>query len=111
MSEETGEGLRDEGVQAVIAADEAPHRGYRAVIEKVLSDLIDAGEPFTADHVNRALDDETRTHASPYLVPALFRTAAQSGRIKVVGYAISERPRRHSGVLRVWMAADAEEAA
>lgn len=111
MNEQTGEDLRDEAIETVIAADEAPHRGYKAAIEKVIGDLIEAGEPFTADTVNRALDDDTRTLASPYLVPGLFRAAAQAGRIKVVGYAVSERQKRHSGVLRIWLATGTEEAA
>lgn len=108
----TGEDLRDEAIETVIAADEAPHRNHRQAIEKVIDDLIATGEEFTADSVTKALDEDTRTLASPYLVPALFRCAAQAGRIRVVGYAVSERPTRHKGIVRVWRGAQAiEEAA
>lgn len=110
-TDSTGKSLRDDGIEAVIAADEAVHRGYRSTIEKVIDTLIHAGEPFTADHVHRLLDDDTRDHASPMLIPAMFKIASQEGRIRATGWAISERPKRHGGVLRVWLAADTEEAA
>ncbi|MBM7860422.1 hypothetical protein [Lentzea nigeriaca] len=101
----------DEAIEAVVASDEAPHRGHRSVIQKVIDDLIATGEAFTADTVTAALDEDTRTLASPYLVPALFRRASQAGLIHVVGYAISNRPSRHQGVLRVWRGVLANEAA
>jgi hypothetical protein len=111
-TDHTGEDLRDEAIETVLSADEAVHRGYRSTIEKVIDDLIETGEPFTADTVTARLDEDTRTLASPYLIPALFRVAAQAGRIKVVGYAVSERPQRHGGVLRIWRGVQAiEEAA
>lgn len=110
-TESTGEDLRDVAIETVIAADEAVHRGYRPAIEKALSELIDEGKPFTADTVNERLDEDVRTHASPMLVPALFRAAAQAGHIRAIGWAISTRPKRHKGVLRIWLAADTEEAA
>lgn len=110
-TDSSGRDLRDRAIETVIASDEAPHRGYRAAIEKALDTLIEAGEPFTADHVHRLLDDDVRDHASPMLVPAMFKVASQEGRIKSTGWAISERPQRHGGVLRVWLAADVEEAA
>lgn len=111
MIEETGAHLRDEGIQSVLDGDAAVHRGYRAAIERAIGALIEAGEPFTADHVHRLLDDDVRDHASPMLVPAMFKLASQEGRIKTTGWAISERPKRHGGVLRIWLAADTEEAA
>lgn len=109
--EETGEALRDAAIEQVISGDEAPHRNHRVVIEKVIDDLIESAVEFTADTVNCLLDEDTRTLASPYLVPALFRVAAQAGRIRVVGYAISERPQRHGGIVRIWRGALANEEA
>lgn len=110
-TEPTGEDLRDEAIETVIAADEAVHRNHRAAIEKVINDLIQQGAEFTADTVHAFLDEDTRTLASPYLIPALFRVASQEGRIEVIGYAISGRPSRHMGMLRVWRGTQANEEA
>lgn len=107
----TGENLRDEAIETVLAADEAVHRGYRAEVERVLADLIESCREFTADTINRALPDDVRDHASPYLTPAVLRVASQAGRIQVVGYAVSERPQRHGGILRIWRGVHVKEEA
>lgn len=111
MNDETGEVLRDEGVQTVLAADVAAHRGHRAVIEAVIERLIDSGVAFDADDVQSALDDETKFRASPNLLPALFSMYRNSGRIVCVGFTTSTRTRRHAGVIRRWTAAWAHEEA
>lgn len=109
MNDETGEVLRDEGVQTVLAADVAAHRGHRAAIEAVIERLIDSGAEFDADDVQAALDDETKFRASPNLLPALFSIYRNAGRIVCVGYTTSSRTRRHAGVIRRWVAAWAFE--
>lgn len=111
MNEETGEDLRDEGVQAVLAADEAVHRGHRVAIEAAIEKLIESGVAFDADDVQAALDDETKFRASPNLLPALFSAYRNTGRIVCVGFTTSTRTRRHAGVIRRWVAAWAHEEA
>lgn len=106
-----GTALRDEGVQAVLDADVAPHRGHRAAIEAVLDALVESGQMFDADDVAAALDEDTRRHASPNLVGALFNVYRSDGRITCIGYGISTRRSRHAGLLRRWIGSDALEAA
>lgn len=101
----TGHQLKAAGVEAVIAADEAPHRNYRAVLEVALETLIMGGREFTADDVWPLVDEDTRKHAAPNLLPALFAGAVAAGRIERVGYECSTRPSRHGGLFRRWRAA------
>lgn len=101
-TEPTGEDLRDEGVAAVLDADEAVHRGHRKVIEEAIDVLAESGETFTADDVQSALDDETRLRAAPNLIGALFNHYRNAGRIERVGWTTSTRTARHAGVLRQW---------
>lgn len=111
INEPSGTELRDAAIERVLSADEAVHRCHRNEVERILADLIERGEEFTADTINRAIPDDVRDHASPYLTPAVLRVASQAGRIQVVGYAISERPTRHKGILRVWRGVQANEEA
>lgn len=101
----TGQQLKAAGVEAVLAADEAPHRNYRAVLETALEQLVMSGDTFTADDLWRLIDDDTKRHVSPNLVPALFAGAVSAGRIVRVGFECSTRPSRHGGLFRRWRAA------
>jgi len=101
----TGQQLRDAGVDAVLAADEAVHRGHREAIDAALDKLIAAGAEFSADDLQLALDDETRRLAPPNLLSAVIAVAARQGRIVHVGYGTSSRPARHRGVIRTWIGA------
>jgi len=74
----TGQQLRDAGVDAVLAADEAVHRGHREAIDAALDKLIAAGAEFSADDLQLALDDETRRLAPPNLLSAVIAVAAAS---------------------------------
>lgn len=107
---QTGSQLRDEGINAVLDADVAPHRGCREHIERVLDELIAAGHPFCADDVHKLLPEDMQPH-SPYLIPALFRVYRTREQIRQVGWATSTRPTRHAGVVRMWVGAEHTEAA
>lgn len=101
----TGAQLRDAGVDAVLAADEAVHRGHREAIEAALDGLAASGAEFTADDLQLALDEDTRRLAPPNLISAVIAVASRHSRIVHVGYGTSTRPARHRGVLRKWIGA------
>lgn len=101
----TGRQLKAAGVEAVLAAAEAPHRNYRAVLEVALETLIMSRAEFTADNIWPLVDEDTRLRAPANLLPALFAGAVAAGRIERVGYECSTRPSRHGGLFRRWRAA------
>lgn len=105
----TGMELRDEGVEAVIAADAAPHRGAAPFIREALDAFIASGQPFSADDIREALADNITVRRAladkPNLMPALFATAAKTGRIEAVGLCRPSRASRRSGRNLVWKAA------
>lgn len=71
---------RHAGQQANLAAGQAVHRDDRTRVETAVAELARAGEPFTADHVHRALGE-----SEPYdrnLVSSVLGVWAQTGRIR-----------------------------
>ena len=102
----TGQERRDIGVQAVLAADVAPHREAAPFIRESIEAFAETRREFTADDVRDALGsnhDVSRALADrPNLLPAVFSGAAKSGLIEAVGYTRATRPARHASVLRVW---------
>ena len=104
-TEPTGAQLRDAGIDAVLAADVAVHRGFRKVIDAALDELIASGAEFSADDLQLRLDDTTRASAAPNLVSAAIALASRQGRIRHVGWGTSTRPARHCGVQRRWVGA------
>lgn len=99
--------LRDCGVEAVLAADTAPHRGAGEVIASIIEDLADEGRDFTADDVRGRMPIGCKEH-SPNVLPACFSRLRRAGRIKTVGFTVSKRGSRHSGAIRVWRGVDSE---
>lgn len=103
--EPTGRDLKNAGIDAVLDADAAVHRGHREAVDAALDVLIAAGGEFSADDLQARLDDETREHAAPNLVSAVISIAARQGRIVQTGWGTSTRPARHRGVIRTWIGA------
>lgn len=101
----TGRDLRDQGLTAVLAADEAVHRQYRRAIEQALDELIVEGIEFTADDVAERLPQDVREHAAPSLVSAVFAVYSRQKRIECVGFGTSSRRSRHCGAVRRWIGA------
>lgn len=108
MSIEQGRQARDIGVAAVDAAGFAAHRTWRPKAKEALSELIESGEPFTADDL-RARVDEKPHH--PNAIGALFNGAARRGLIRKIGYQQSTVKSRQAGLQALWVAAEQEEAA
>lgn len=99
----TGLDLRHEGQAAVIAADAAPHRGYKVCVTKALDTLANLCAEFTADDVRRlaheiALIEGAPTEAhSPNLLPAVIGGYVAAGRIERCGEYHSGRKSRRYG--------------
>ena len=101
----TGQQLRDAGIDAVLDADAAVHRGYREAIEAALDGLAASGIEFTADDVAERLPQDVRDHAAPSLVSAVFSVYSRQKRIECVGLGTSSRRSRHAGAVRRWIGA------
>lgn len=108
----TGLERRDEGWSAVQAADAAVNRMYGDHIRDALIDLIQLGEPFTADDIaDRAREragycgDLDEPH-SPNLIGSIIGTAARAGRITRTGNRRrSTHPSRNAAYNAEWKAA------
>lgn len=107
----TGEQLRAEGVAACLAADDAPHRGLRQLVEDVLDELIASGRVFDADDVRRALPADVQQRISPNLTPSVFSEYSRRGLIRPVGWSRSLARSRHRGSFRRWLGAAMSEPA
>lgn len=97
---------RDEGMEAVTAADVAVHRGAGVFIRAVIQEYADSGLEFTAEDVREALKDNdvvVRELASkPNLLPAHVGGASKEGLIVSVGMCMSTRVSRHANRILVW---------
>lgn len=102
----TGIELRDEGTEAVIAADVAVHRNAGIIIKNTIEQLARTGNEFTADDVRQALTDNPKVVAAlkehPNLMPALIANASKSGRIAPVGLYRPTRSSRRASRNLVW---------
>ena len=102
-----GTQLRDDGMEAVIAADVAVHRGAGVFIRSVIQEYADSGVEFTAEDVREALRDNdlvVRELASkPNLLPALMGHASKGGVIRCVGMCRSSRASRRASRNLVWV--------
>lgn len=106
----TGQQLLDLGLSNALAADLAVHRGHQFAIEQALDTLIRSGEPFTADDLRKLLGPSFRP-GTLNLIGAVFAGYHRAGRIHPIGWCGSERPVRHCGSQRIWIAAAVGEAA
>lgn len=102
-----GTDLRDQGVDAVLAADQSILRGYGDLARDSIEHYAAAGVPFSAedvrDHVAREHPD-AEPH-SPNVLPACFSGARASGLIRAIGFRPATRPSRHGSVIRTWIGA------
>lgn len=99
----TGDLLRDQGIDDVLAADTAAHRGYADLVTEGVHAFVKAGIDFTADDIRDWIDRHHpgREPHHPNAVGAAIRTAAK-GLASPAGFVESTRPSRHSAVIRVW---------
>jgi len=107
---------RDEGVEAVLAADVAVHRDARNRIEDKLGFWARTGEPFTADHVDKLVSADGQGAYNRLVLASVMRVWAARGDIVEVfdrRPVQSSRRSRHGGYLRWWrgVAAEGEVAA
>ena len=99
----TGLDLRHEGQAAVVAADAATHRGFKAYLNKALDALMNVCDEFTVDDVRRiaseiaALEGSSAEPHSPNLLPAILGGYVAAGRIVRVGEYHSGRKSRRYG--------------
>jgi hypothetical protein len=99
---EAGEQLRMIGIDACLAAAVSINRTYRQHAEAVITELIAAGDPFTADDVRRAMPTDLEAH-HPNVLPSLLGCLSARGAIKPVDWATSGRRSRHASRNRVWI--------
>ena len=72
---------------------------------RVLDDLIESGQPFTADNLIARCGHPDHGHAANgrnNAVGTLFRDASTAGRIVPIGVVKSSTPTRKGGMIRVW---------
>lgn len=103
----TGQELRTEGTEAVLAADTAPHRDYAALVHEAIDWYVGHGLTFDAEDVRRFITTEhpDAVAHSPNVLPAVFGAEARAGRIEAIGMVKPTRAsRRHSRNL-VWQGA------
>lgn len=98
-----GLGLRDQGTEAVLAADVSVLRGWREHADKAIAALVESGRPWTASDVRKALPADVRPH-HPNLIGAVIRAWSKSGRIRRVGFAQATMPSCRGRTLAVWQA-------
>lgn len=102
----TGAELRDQGIEAVIAADVAVHRSAGTFIRHAIEDLAHSGHEFTADDVRGVLADNpkvvTALREHPNLMPSFFAHASRSGLIEAVGLYRPSRSSRRASRNLVW---------
>lgn len=97
----TGPQLREDGAQAVIAADVAPHRMVGELIRAAILELADSGRRFTADDVRSMLPADAVPH-SANLLPAHFGAQASAGHIEAVGMCKASRTSRRYSRNLIW---------
>lgn len=86
---------RDHGATIALWPDDE----WAKAAKLVLDELIEGGKPFTSEDV-RLITGPAPSNGS---FGGLILRAARAGRIRHVGYERSNRPARHSGLLRVWI--------
>lgn len=95
--------LRHEGIDANLAADVAPHRGYGETLRVVIESL-PHGDEFSADDIRSFMStyhyDVTPHH--PNVLPSVFGTLAAAGVIVRVGEVNAARRSRHGSRNAVW---------
>lgn len=103
----TGIELRDQGMEAVIAADVSVHRGAGEYIKDTIAELARTGREFTAEDVRAELAGNPKVvdalAMKPNLLPALMGSASKSGQIISVGMRRPKRASRRASRNLVWI--------
>lgn len=94
---EEGKRRRDRGIEA---ARHNTHPGFRLVVDRVIRQLADSGEEFTAETVRELAGDPLASH--PNALSAAMGAAAKAGLIGMVGAQTATRPEAHGRLIRVW---------
>lgn len=94
---------RREGIEANLAADLAPHRGYADHVRDVI-ERMHPGEQFDADTVRSLLPLGVTPH-HPNVLPSVFGSLAAAGLIRRVGEVNASRRTRHGSRNKVWVRA------
>ena len=102
----TGTDLRQQGIEANLAAAVAVNRDYRHHAEVALARLIRSGRAFTSDDVRKGIPAGMEGHHVNVL-PSVIGTAAARREIVGVDRAVSGRRTRHGSQLTVWTGAKA----
>ena len=96
--------LRHEGIEANLAADVAPHRGYGDIV-RTLIEQMPRGFEFSADYAREAVHlyfpNAPEPH-HPNVLPSVFGTLAAAGVIVRVGEVNAARRTRHGSRNAVW---------
>lgn len=101
----SGEQLKFDGVEAVLAAATAPHRvDYRDAAMAAVEQLCATGRTWTLDDVHKLIPEDVKPH-SPNTLPAIISALSRRGAIVPDGWASSSRPARRAGYSRRWRAA------
>lgn len=79
----------------------AEHEDWVKRARFVIADLCHDAVEFTAEDVRRMVGEPP----APNLIGALFRTIAEEGTIRQVGYQKAHRPEAHGRPIALWMAA------
>lgn len=105
---------RDKGVQAVLFADVAVHRGDRHRVERALAFWIRSGAPFNADMIDKLVSTDGGGGYNRLLIAGCMLTSARRGEIVEIfdlRPIASTRRSRHGAKLRWWRGAAATEEA
>ena len=87
---------------AMDAAEAAADEGWLRCARSELKALIEAGEPFTTDHIWYRLERLGVTTHEPRALGALIRQAAKASLIQRQGYTPTTRPEAHARPIPVW---------
>lgn len=107
----TGEQLKLDGMNAALAATTVGHHDHPNRIRTAIDELIELGQPFSADHVRDRLPTDTCAWMIDYpnVLPAQFGKYSQSGRIRQIGWCSPARKTRHGNVNRLWIRGNTNE--
>lgn len=103
----TGDDLRNEGQHIVTINDEVEANAGK-ILREAIDRLIQSGEPFSADEIREAVEDNDKVVRAmfkrPNLLPAIIGGASRRGLIEPIGIVKPTRPSRHANRNLIWRA-------
>jgi hypothetical protein len=100
--EPTGQELADAGMQQALDNANIDWKIEMHHCIEQLCSLLGVGATFTADDVNKMMEERPVTTHTKNAAGGIFRKKASEGFIVHVGYTKSTRPIAHAGVIGVW---------